>query len=84
MVSERATIGDVLKARGAAGRVLRLWSGPGMTWVGEDEERALWAFEADDCGWAQRKPWTGSVESLREEQPYNAAGTGWVGLEMPQ
>lgn len=83
-MSDATTIGDVLAARAAAGRTLRLWSGPGMAWVAEDEERALCVFDADSAGWAQRKPWEHSTVGLQEVAPYNAAGTGWVGLEMPQ
>lgn len=84
MSTERTTINDVLEARAHVGRTLRLWSGPGMLWIGEDEEHALFTFDADADGWANRKPWTYNTDGLKEVPPYNAAGTGWVGLEMPQ
>ncbi len=79
------TVGDVLEARRESGRVLLLWTGPGGSWLGEDEDRTLFRFPAEAGGWSERVPVSRAlIEGRASVGAYNAVGTGWVGLTMPQ
>lgn len=75
------TVGDVLRAREAAGRLLRLWIGHDDHWIGEDEDRSLWTWPAEDDGWSMRRPCASAqTGALTEAHPSMATGTGWPGV----
>ena len=81
-----ATLADVLAARRAAGRVLRLYHKRDMQpthWIGEGEDGVLYEWPAEDAGSQVRMRYTGDRSSLTEVELHNAVGTGWPGLEMP-
>lgn len=76
------TVGDVLRAREAAGCALRLWLCAESEWIGEDDARALWIFPAEDGGWSKRRRCPSTrVDMMTEAPPALAAGTGWPGLD---